>query len=155
MQLTLFSDYSLRLLLYLATHPDRLVPVPEVGRAYGISENHLVKVVQLLVSEKLVESVRGRGGGLRLACAAADVNIGALVRLTEADFDLVECFDERTNTCPIAPACGLKGALREARTAFLAALDAYTLADFLPKAPALIRLWRRELNDHRTAGGKA
>jgi len=142
-QLTQFSDYSLRLLLYLAAHPDRLVPIDEVSRAYGVSHHHLVKIVQLLVDRQLVASTRGRRGGLRLNRQPADINVGALVRITEPHFDLVECFDRTTNTCPIEPACGLKQVLRDARRAFLDVLDGRTLADFLPRAPELIRLWQR------------
>jgi len=142
-QLTQFSDYSLRLLLYLAAHPDRLVPIDEVSRAYGVSHHHLVKIVQLLVDRQLVASTRGRGGGLRLNRQPADINVGALVRITEPHFDLVECFDRTTNTCPIEPACGLKQVLRDARRAFLDVLDGRTLADFLPRAPELIRLWQQ------------
>lgn len=147
MRLTLFSDYSLRLLLYLAAHPDRLVSVAEVSRAYHISQNHLVKIVQLLVDKGFVESVRGRGGGLRLAHPPARINVGALIRVTEPDFDLVECFEPKTNTCPIAPVCGLRPVLQRAQNAFLEALDGYTLADFVPRAPALIKIWRRELGE--------
>ena len=143
MQLTRFSDYSLRLLLYLAVHSDRPVSVREVARAYGISPHHLVKIVQLLVRERIIESVRGRGGGLRLGRAPGDINVGALTRLTEPHFDLVECFDRDRNTCPIDAACGLKGTLLEARQAFLRVLDGRTLADYLPRSPQLIRLWKR------------
>lgn len=152
MQLTLFSDYSLRVLLYLAAHRPRVVALPEISRAYGISQNHLIKVMQRLVAEGLIESVRGRSGGVRLAHEPCDVNVGAVVRLTEPHFDLVECFDSRTNTCPIDAACGLKGALLKARAAFLNELDRYTLADFVPRAPALIQLWRLNLKENeRTA----
>jgi len=142
-QLTRFSDYSLRVLLYLAAHDDRLVSVDEVSRAYGVSKHHLVKVVQRLVDEELVASTRGRGGGLRLKRRPADINIGSLVRVTEPHFNLVECFDSAANTCPIDSACGLKGVLRNAQRAFLKVLDGSTLADFVPRAPQLIRLWRR------------
>jgi len=83
------------------------------------------------------------GGGLRLGRAPESINIGALVRSTEPDLDLVECFDSATNTCPIDSACGLKRVLVDAQKAFLASLDAHTLADFVPRAPALIKLWRR------------
>ena len=146
MQLTRFSDYSLRVLLYLAAHPDRLVSIDEMSRAYGVSHHHLVKVVQRLVSQRLVASTRGRGGGLRLNRAPADINVGVLVRATEPHFDIVECFDRDTNTCPIEPACGLKRVLANAQQAFLGVLDATTLADFLPRAPELIRLWRPPLS---------
>jgi Rrf2 family nitric oxide-sensitive transcriptional repressor len=141
MHLTQFSDYSLRVALYLATHPDRLSSVDEISRDYGISRNHLAKVVQRLAELGVVESVRGRRGGLRLGKAPTELNVGWLVRKTEPHFDLVECFDPETNTCPIAPACGLKGALFQAQRAFLAVLDGYTLADFLPHRRELLELW--------------
>jgi Rrf2 family transcriptional regulator, nitric oxide-sensitive transcriptional repressor len=144
-QLTQFSDYSLRTLLYLASHAERWVPLPEISRAYGISQNHLAKVVQLLQGHGLVESSRGRSGGLKLAKPPASINIGAVVRATEPHLHLVECFDAENNTCPIDPACGLKGVLLAAQRAFWRELDAHTLADFAPRAPALIKLWRRQL----------
>jgi Rrf2 family nitric oxide-sensitive transcriptional repressor len=143
-QLTRFSDYSLRVLLYLATHQDRVVSINEVSRAYGVSHHHLVKVVQRLLEKDLIASTRGRSGGLRLNRPPSTINIGALVRATEPHFDLVECFDRATNTCPIDSACGLKGVLRNAQAAFLKVLDDRTLADFLPRAPELIRLWKRQ-----------
>lgn len=107
--LTQFSDYSLRLALYLACHPERVVAVDEVSRAYGISRHHLVKVVQTMTDLGVVDAQRGRGGGMRLAMPPSAINVGWLVRRTEPHFNLVECFDPATNTCPIAPACGLKG----------------------------------------------
>jgi Rrf2 family nitric oxide-sensitive transcriptional repressor len=145
-RLTKFSDYSLRVLIYLAVHRDRLVPVAEVSRAYRVSPHIIVKVVQLLVEEGLVASVRGRQGGLRLARDPGDINVGRLIRSTETSWDLVECFDLVSNTCPIEPACGLKGALKRAQRAFLGVLDTHTLADFLPRAPSLIRLLDRSLD---------
>ncbi len=145
MQLTLFSDYSLRVSLYLAMHPERLVPVEEIARAYDVSSHHLFKVVQTLVEAKLVRSVRGRKGGLSLAVKPEDVNIGALVRMTEPHMNLVECFDDATNTCPIAEMCGLKGTLSKAQRAFYDVLDQHTLADYLPRGPRLITLWRKQL----------
>ena len=148
MQLTLFSDYSLRILLYLSMHRARRVTVPEISAAYGISQNHLVKVVQLLITEGLVESTRGRGGGLTLAKEPADINVAAVVRRTEPHLDLVECFDAKTNTCPIDGACGLKLALVQAQRAFFAELEKYTLATFAPRAPALITLWKRQMKEH-------
>jgi Rrf2 family nitric oxide-sensitive transcriptional repressor len=145
MQLTLFSDYSLRILLYLTANPERRVPLPEISAAYGISQNHLVKVVQGLIEAELIESLRGRGGGLRLARAPGDINVAAVVKRTEPHLNLVECFEKKTNTCPIEPACGLKGALLKAQDAFFAELERYTLADFAPRAPALLKLWGRQL----------
>lgn len=146
--LTKFSDYSLRLLIYLGVHDDRLVSVGEVSRAYRMSPHIMVKVVQLLVAQGLIASVRGRHGGLRLKKAAADINVGRLIRRTEPGWDLVECFDADGNTCPIDPACGLKGALKRAQRAFLGVLEEYTLADFLPHAPVLIRLLNESLEAH-------
>ena len=140
MHLTQFTDYSLRLTLYLACHPDRLVSVEEVGQSYGISRHHLVKVVQELTDLKVIESQRGRGGGMRLAIPPGEINVGWLIRRTEPHMDLVECFDMAANTCPIAPACGLKGALVRAQKAFLAVLDEYTLDDFKTHRPDLIAL---------------
>jgi len=105
--------------LYLAVHSDRLVSVQEVSRAYRVSPHHMVKIVQRLVAQGLIASVRGRGGGLRLNRKPDAINIGAVVRLTEPHMALVECFNRATNTCPIEPACGLKGTLVQAQRAFL------------------------------------
>ncbi len=144
MRLTLFSDYTLRTLLFLGVHHERLVPLGEIAEAYNVSHNHLVKVSGTLNRLGLVETVRGRGGGLRLAQDPEAINIGWLIRETEPDFHLVECFDRANNTCPITPACMLKHVLFEARDNFLETLDRYTLADFLasPKRrDAFVRLW--------------
>ena len=143
MKLTKFSDYSLRLLLYLAVHGDRVVSVREVSRAYRVSPHIIVKAVQILVERGYVVGVRGRQGGLRLNKDPGEINIGAVIRATEPSWDLVECFDLATNTCPIEPACGLKSVLTEAQRAFLGVLDDHTLADFLPRGPALVKLWNR------------
>ena len=148
MTLTKFSDYSLRLLIYLGLHEDRLVSVGEISRAYRVSPHVMVKVVQLLTAQDLVASVRGRNGGLRLNRPPAEINVGRLIRRTEPGWDLVECFDAATNTCPIDGACALKGALQHAQRAFLGVLDEHTLADFLPRAPVLIRLLNQSLEAH-------
>ena len=145
MNLTKFSDYSLRLLLYLALHEDRTVTIAEASRAYGVSPHIMVKVAQLLLEEGFVASVRGRRGGLRLNKAPSEINVGRLIRTTEPHWDLVECFDLARNTCPIEPSCGLKGALKRAQRAFLGVLDDHTLADFLPRAPSLLRLLHASL----------
>jgi len=145
MQLTLFSDYSLRVLLYLTMHRDRRVALSEISAAYGISQHHLVKIVQRLIGQGLIESARGRGGGLRIGREPADINVADVVRLTEPHMNLVECFDGATNTCPIDAACGLKHALLRAQAAFFKELQSHTLADFAPRAPALIKLWKRQL----------
>ena len=148
MTLTKFSDYSLRLLIYLGLHGDRLVSVGEISRAYRVSPHIIVKVVQLLTEQELIISVRGRNGGLRLNKPAAEINVGQLIRRTEPGWDLVECFDAVSNTCPIDGVCGLKGALKRAQRAFLDELHQYTLADFLPRAPALIRLLHLSRDAH-------
>jgi len=135
MKLTLFTDYSMRVLLYLGARPGHLCSIAEVARAYGISQNHLMKVVNQLARAGYVESVRGRFGGIRLGRAAEDINIGELVRHTEEGFDLVDC-----GSCVIAPACGLTGVLKEALAAFLAVLDRYTLADLMTRRQDLGRL---------------
>ncbi len=145
MRLTKFSDYSLRVLIYLAVHPDRPASIAEISRAYDVSPHVIVKVAQQLIAEGAVTSVRGRRGGLRLNRPPNAINVGALVRHTEPNWDVVECFNRETNTCPIEPACGLKGALTQAQRAFLGVLDSYTLADFLPRPPAVKRLLRLSL----------
>jgi Rrf2 family transcriptional regulator, nitric oxide-sensitive transcriptional repressor len=145
MHLTYFSDYALRTVLYLGCHPGRLVSVDEVSRAYGISRHHLVKVVQTLTEIGVVESQRGRGGGMQLAKEPSEINIGWLIRRTEPHFNLVECFDPAANQCPIAPACGLKGALDRARSAFLGVLSEYSLDQFLERRPELASLLESSL----------
>jgi Rrf2 family nitric oxide-sensitive transcriptional repressor len=129
LNLTLHSDYSLRILLYLAEHRDRAVSTREISEAYGISRNHLVRVVQTLQSHSFVKAATGRGGGITLARDPADINIGAVVRKTEPNFKIVECFDVRANTCLILPVCSLRGVLMKALESFFAVLDGYTLAD--------------------------
>lgn len=126
MKLTLFTDYSIRVLLYLGAEPDRLCSIGEIAQAYDVSQNHLMKVVNKLANEGYVESVRGRFGGIRLGKAPGAINLGAVVRQTEDGFNLVDCSD-----CVVAPACGVTGVLGEALGAFLAVLDRYTLADML------------------------
>jgi len=146
MQLTQFTDFALRTLLYLAVHQDRLVPVAEVSAAYGISNHHLVKVAHQLARLGYVESARGRGGGLRLARAPAKVTVGEVVRLTEPHFHVVECFDRDHNTCPIVPACGLVRALAQARERFLEVLDGLRLSDLVQdpaRVDKLVKIWTR------------
>jgi Rrf2 family nitric oxide-sensitive transcriptional repressor len=132
--LTLHADYSLRVLLYLASHPGQVSSTQEMADAYGISKHHLVRVVQTLAGQGLVDARAGRSGGVTLARPPKDIRLGKVVRAAEPDFHLVECFDRARNTCPIAPACGLKGVLAEAREAFLAVLDRYTLADLADRS---------------------
>ena len=137
MRLTRYTDYAMRVLLYLASQPDdRLSSIGEIARGYRISQNHLMKVVNDLVRAGYIESVRGRFGGIRLARHADTINVGQVVRHTEDDFDLVDC-----DGCVIAPACGLTGVLHEATLAFLAVLDSYSLADVQAGRNDLLRLF--------------
>ncbi len=136
MRLTLHTDYSLRVLIYLNAHPERLCPISEISQAYGVSHNHMMKVVSALVKAGYVTAVRGRSGGARLAMSASEISIGAVVREMEDGFELVDCAN-----CIIAPGCGLTHLLGQATAAFLAVLDNCTLAD-LPDGPAdLLSLW--------------
>jgi Rrf2 family nitric oxide-sensitive transcriptional repressor len=144
MRLTLYTDYALRVLMLLALEPDELHTIEEVAQRYDISRNHLMKIVQTLAQAGFVESLRGRGGGLRLGRPAADISLGSVVRATEDGFALVECFDKERNTCVIAPACGLRGPLDEALGAFLAVLDGYSIAD-LVRHPVTLKRMRRLL----------
>ena len=136
MRLSHFTDLSLRLLMYLAVKPDGLATIQEVAGRYGVSRNHLMKVAQQLVKTGFVDSVRGHGGGLRLQRAPTQIRVGEVVRVTEDDFRMVECFEAGRSSCTLLPACRLKGVLGEALAAYLAVLDKYTLADLtLPGHP--------------------
>lgn len=126
MQLTRYTDYSLRVLMYLAIHPDRLATIGEISQAYDISRNHLVKVVHELGSLGYVRTQRGKLGGISLGRDATQINIGDVVRHTEKTLEVVNC---TAPACPILPACDLMSVMFEARDAFLAVLDRYTLAD--------------------------
>ncbi len=150
MRLTLHTDFSLRLLMLLALEPDELHTIEEVARRYRISRNHLMKVTQTLVQEGFVESLRGRGGGLKLAEPAARINLGAVIRKTEDSISLVECFDRERNNCVVSSACGLRGPLEEALAAFFNVLDRYSLADLIANPVAYKRM-QRLLTDSRSA----
>ena len=139
MHLTTFTEYSLRVLLYVAAAPDGRTTIAQIAAAYGISENHLVKVAHFLGKEGLLVNTRGRGGGLRLARPAAEINVGKVVRLAEGADSPAECFDTRTNTCPLAGGCGLERMLGEAFGQFYATLERYTVADVRVQ-PRLMRM---------------
>ena len=135
MRLTSYTDYSLRVLMYLASQRERLVTIQDIADLHAISKNHLTKVVHQLALLGLVESVRGRNGGLRLGREPAQINIGQVVRQTETDFDTAECFNREHQSCAYVQACALKTALRQATAAFLAVLDSLTLDQLLGGPP--------------------
>lgn len=133
MQLTRYTDYSLRVLIYLAVQPEHLATIEEILDAYEISRAHLMKVVHELGQAGFIETIRGRGGGIRLAHAPEDIVIGDVVRHAEGPMALVECFNPATSRCRIEPACGLRSLLDEALGAFLGTLDQYSLADLVAR----------------------
>lgn len=140
MRLTQWTDYTLRVLMYCAAAEGREQPVTitEVAEAYGISRSHLMKIVQQLSAQGLLETTRGRGGGMRLMQPADTIKVGAVVRMTETDFNLVECFDPVSNQCRLSSHCRLKGVLERAMQAYLAELDRVTLADLIAsQAPGM------------------
>lgn len=141
MYITQYTDYALRILLFSASNPDRLINIAEVANAFTISKSHLTKVVAQLTRVGVLQSVRGKGGGLRLAQPAAKINVGAVVRLMEP-LALVECHGPN-NGCIISAHCRLAGVLQEALRAFLQVLDEYSLADLVQK-PELVRLLRHD-----------
>ncbi len=129
MQLSLHADYACRALIYLSIEPR--ASIPKISKAYGISNNHLVKVVHRLAKAGFIKTTRGKGGGIELARAAEKICIADVIREMESSFDVVECFNRATNTCRILPGCGLKHALQEATNAFLSTLEKYTLKDVI------------------------
>ena len=140
MRLTLYSDYALRTLMFLALKGKALSTIQEIAETYEISSNHLMKLVTDLGRAGIIETVRGRNGGMRLAKAPEDINIGALVRRTEDDGQHVECFDAATNQCRITVSCKLRHKLNEALDAYYAVLDEVTLADLVARPQPLRRL---------------
>lgn len=141
MNLTSYSDYALRIFLYLGARPDHPpVTIQEISEAFGISQHHIGKVAYDLSKAGYLETVRGRSGGVRLAKAPEDINLGSVLRITEGNFHLVECFNEPFSACRIEPACRLKHVLKEALDAYLHVMDSYTLADVLTNAESLRRL---------------
>lgn len=131
MQLTSYSDYSLRVLLYLALRPDTRVTITEIHQAYDISRNHLVKVVHQLSKLGWVSTTRGKSGGIMLAMPPEKINLGTVIQQTEPHMNILECFDKENNTCAITSACDLKRVMYKARKAFLDVLHEYNLGDLL------------------------
>lgn len=135
MRLTRYTDYAVRVLLYLAARPDRLSSIAEIARAYGISQHHLMKVASGLASAGYVVSSRGRAGGIRLARPPGEISLGDVVRHTERGASLADC-----DSCVIAPACGFTGALKQALEAFMSVLDRYTIEDVMAKRAQMAAL---------------
>ena len=138
MRLTTLTDYALRLLMHVAQQPERLCTITEIAERYGISEPHLMKVTHRLALAGWLETVRGRGGGMRLAKPADQISLGAVVRDMESDFQIVECFGS-SGQCALDGHCQLASAIGDALEAFLAHLDGLTLQDVLPSPRRLAR----------------
>jgi len=140
MQLTQYTDYSLRVLIYLSQKKcGELATISEIAEFYGISRNHLVKVVHNLATYGFIQTMRGKNGGMCLARPADEINIGEVVRQTEPNFDIAECFNKESNTCVISPICALKSILGDARTSFIQTLDRYTIAHALNPQHGLLK----------------
>jgi Rrf2 family transcriptional regulator, nitric oxide-sensitive transcriptional repressor len=139
MKLTAFTDYSLRVLIYLAAQPAERATIAQIAAAFRVSEHHLVKVVHFLGKQGWLANVRGKGGGLELGEAPDKIVIGQVVRATEGDDVVAECFGE-TSDCQIAPNCRLRGVLHEAVNAFHSVLDRYTLQDLVNNRQQLARM---------------
>lgn len=137
MKLTAFTDYSLRVLIYLATDPAQRATIAEIAASFGVSEHHLVKVVHFLGQQGWIETMRGKGGGIRLAMPPTAITVGRVVRDTEGPAVPAECFAAEGGACVIGACCRLRGVLGEAVRAFYAALDRHTLADLARNRQAL------------------
>ena len=148
MRLTTMTDYALRLLMYVAQQPERLCTISEVAQAYEISEAHLMKVTHLLGLQGWIETVRGKGGGMRLAHAPRDIILGAVVRGIEPDFALVECFAAGSR-CILTGRCRLANVLSDALQAFTAHLDGFSLADLLPGTDLPLKAGQRMMLERR------
>ena len=137
MHFTRFTDYGLRTLIFLAARPDRLASIGEIATGYRISENHMMKVIQRLGQAGLIETIRGRHGGIRLARPAEKIGLGAVIRATEPELALVDC--EAGGGCAILEACRLRWVMNEAMATMLAVFDRYTIADIIAPTQAALR----------------
>ena len=140
MRLTVYTDYALRLLMYLAVTQDQLATIAEIAESFDISRNHLMKVAHQLGVAGYVETVRGRGGGLRLAKSVEAIRLGEVVRHTEPDMAIVQCFKPLSAPCTIRPCCVLRRAMEKAHDAFIGVLDSYTLGDLVQPRGRLVNL---------------
>ena len=131
MRLTDYTDYALRVLMYLGARPGQVITTQEIAQAHGISKNHLTKIVHQLGSAGVLHTTRGRTGGIQLAAPPSQIMLGSVIRMTEPDFDMVECFSELSNTCSLAPRCALRAILAQATRDYLRRLDNVSLAALL------------------------
>ena len=153
MRLTRQTNYAMRILMYCAANEGRLSRVPEIAAAYSVSELFLFKILQPLVEAKLVETVRGRNGGVRLGKPADQISLFDVVRVTEENFAMAECFETDAAECPLVDSCGLNSALREALNAFFEVLARYTIADLVAARPNMRDLLGIELPEQRALAG--
>jgi Rrf2 family iron-responsive transcriptional regulator len=152
MRLTRQTNYAVRILMYCATNDGRLSRIPEIAQAYQVSELFLFKILQPLVANGLVETVRGRNGGVKLGRTAADITLFDVVRVTEENFSMAECFDNDAAECPLIDSCALNAALRKALGAFFDVLEGVTISDLVKDRPAMLdRLGITELTGHAVA----
>jgi len=151
MRLTDYTDYSLRTLIHLGLNRDKLVTIQDIADTYGISKSHLMKIVHQLGLAGLVETIRGRSGGLRLKKEPEDINIGEVVRGAEPDFTMVECFSREQNECILSPSCELQHLLRQATLAYFDVLNQATLAHLLRNSKSLRKLAGIEIHPSRKA----
>jgi Rrf2 family iron-responsive transcriptional regulator len=149
MRLTRQTNYAIRILMYCAANEGRLSRIPEIAAAYAVSELFLFKILQPLVEHGLVETVRGRNGGVRLGKPAAEINLFDVVRVTEENFAMAECFENDATECPLVDSCALNSALREALGAFFAVLERYSIADLVKARPNVRALLGIDLLEHR------
>ena len=140
MRLTRQTNYAIRILMYCAANDTRLSRIPEIAAAYSVSELFLFKILQPLVQNNLVETVRGRNGGVRLAKPAAEITLFDVVRVTEENFAMAECFENDATECPLIDSCALNEALRKALGAFFEVLQSYTIDDLVKARPAMRHL---------------
>jgi Rrf2 family transcriptional regulator, nitric oxide-sensitive transcriptional repressor len=153
MRLTVYTDFSLRTLMYIALNPDRRPTIAEIAQRYRISKNHLMKVVYELGRAGYLETTRGRNGGLRLARDPREIGLGEVVRTTEPDMALVPCFELTGSDCALLPECRLRTALQRAGAAFLEVLDGYTLADLVANRDQLTALLSADPGGPKVATG--
>lgn len=151
MKLTLHTDYALRMLVFLAVREGRSTTVSDMAKVYRLSRNHLMKVALDLGRLDYIKTTRGRSGGISLARRPSEINVGDVVRAMEDGFALVECLDPGGGSCLITPACRLKGVVRRALEAFLAVLDAYTLADLIGERTLLEELLEIQVDPAKAA----